>query len=229
MRQAYFMTGTDTNAGKTVATLALMHYFQQQGYSVVGMKPVAAGCVWTNSLEGGSKGQWQNEDALLMQSHATVALPYALINPYAYEEPVSPHLAGVDNPVDCSVLKARFEQLKERADIVLVEGAGGWYAPLNAQQDISDLAKALSLPVILVVGIKLGCINHAKLTYQALLQSGLPCAGWLAVCLDKDMLKQTENIQTLKQALTAPLLGILPYSEPVDYAGLATYITGPLF
>ena len=114
--------------------------------------------------------------------------------------------------------------LKASADVIIVEGAGGWYAPLNAQQDISDLAKALSLPIILVVGIKLGCINHAKLTYQAIQQSGLICAGWIAVCVDTDMLKPDENIDTIKHLIAAPLLGVLPHTPNADFDLLAEKI-----
>ena len=138
-----------------------------------------------------------------------------------HELPVSPHIAGVDDPVNFAKILECFDALKASADIVIVEGAGGWHAPLNAQQDISDLAKALDLPIILVVGIKLGCINHAKLTYQAIQQSGLGCAGWIAVCVDGDMLHRDENIQTIKADLSAPLLGVLPHTLTADFDLLA--------
>ena len=220
MTPGYFITGTDTNVGKTWASIALMQYFKQQGKVVVGMKPVAAGCVLSDSNEG-EEQYLCNEDALLMQKHASHHQLYDLINPYAYELPVSPHIAGVDDPVDFAKILECFDALKASADIVIVEGAGGWHAPLNAQQDIGDLAKALDLPVILVVGIKLGCINHAKLTYQAIQQSGLACAGWIAVCVAGDMLNKDENIQTLKAALSAPLLGVLPHTLTADFDLLA--------
>ncbi len=214
MSLGYFITGTDTNAGKTWATIALMRYFKKLGKVVVGMKPVAAGCELNN----------RNEDALLIQANASVHVPYELINSYAYEQPVSPHIAGINNPVEFSKIIDCYAALKEMADVVIVEGAGGWYAPLNAQQDISDLAKSLGLPVILVVGIKLGCINHAKLTYQAIKQSGLVCAGWLAVCVDADMLNTGENIDTIKHLLSAPLLGVLPHTPKTDFDLLAEQI-----
>jgi dethiobiotin synthetase len=214
MEQGYFITGTDTNAGKTWATIALMRYFKQQGKTVAGMKPVAAGCVMHN-------GQLQNEDALLIQENVSLKIAYDLINPYAYESPVSPHIAGINNPVKLAKIVESFNVLKELAEIVLVEGAGGWYAPLNDCEDISDLAKALALPVILVVAIKLGCINHAKLTWQAIQHSGMPCAGWIAVCVDPDMLNRDENIRTIKTALNEPLLGVLPYVESADFDLLA--------
>lgn len=218
MEQGYFITGTDTNAGKTWATIALMRYFKQQGKTVVGMKPVAAGC-------SNQDGQLKNEDALLIQENASFKIDYDLINPYAYELPVSPHIAGTTNPVKLANIVEHFTVLKELAEIVVVEGAGGWYAPLNDHEDISDLAKALALPIILVVAIKLGCINHAKLTYLAIQGSGVPCAGWIAVCVDPDMLKLDENIDTITTALDFPLLGVLPWLESADFDLLASKLT----
>lgn len=210
MEKAYFITGTDTNAGKTWATIALMRYFKSVGKSVAGMKPVASGCVMQD-------GQLRNEDALLMQANASLPIDYGLINPYAYEPPVSPHIAGKNNPVEFDQLIAKFELLKTLADVVVVEGAGGWYSPLNEQEANGDLAKALALPVIMVVAIRLGCINHARLTYQAINQSGLGCVGWIGVCTDPDMLSRDENIQAIIAAVDAPLLGVLPYREIADF------------
>jgi dethiobiotin synthetase len=214
MEQGYFITGTDTNAGKTWATIALMRYFKHQGKTVVGMKPVAAGCTTQN-------GQLKNEDALLIQENSSVKIDYDLINPYAYELPVSPHISGINNPVNLAKIVEKFYTLKALAEIVLVEGAGGWHAPLNDHEDISDLAKALALPVILVVAIRLGCINHAQLTWQAIRYSGIPCTGWIAVCVDPDMLKPDENIGTIKKAFNVPLLGVLPYLAYADFDLLA--------
>ena len=139
--------------------------------------------------------------------------------------PVSPHIAGVDNPVKLATIVERFKRLKALAEVVIVEGAGGWYAPLNAQDDISDLVKVLGLPVILVVGLRLGCINHAKLSYQAIQLSGIACIGWIAVCVDPSLLNRDENIQTIKAALSVPLLGLLPYQEPLDFELLADQLT----
>ena len=221
MEKGYFITGTDTNAGKTWATIALMRYFKQRGKSVAGMKPVAAGCSFPRAAWECQDGQLKNEDALLIQENASIQIDYDLINPYAYELPVSPHIAGINNPVNLPKIVERFNTLKELAEIVLVEGAGGWYAPLNDHEDISDLAKALALPVILVVAIRLGCINHAKLTFQAIQLSGIPCAGWIAMCVDPDMLKSDENIRTIKTALNIPLLGVLPFLVTADFDLLA--------
>lgn len=217
MQRGYFVTGTDTNAGKTWTTVALMRFFKKQGKSVVGMKPVASGCFVDND-------KLFNEDALLIKANASIEIDYGLINPYAYLLPTSPHLADPDNPVDLDKVIAVLNQIKKTAEIIIVEGAGGWYAPINETQDISDLAKALALPVIIVVAIRLGCINHAKLTCRAVKQKGVVCAGWIAVCSEPKMLKITETIETIKKALPVPLLGILPYLETDDFDLLSDQI-----
>ena len=218
MTQGYFITGTDTDVGKTCATIALMRYFKRQGKTVLGMKPVASGC----TLQA---DELKNADALLIQENASVKVDYQLINPYAYELSVSPHIAGVHSPVKLEIIVECFNSLKALAEVIIVEGAGGWYVPLNAQDDISDLANALGLPVILVVGLRLGCINHAKLSYQAIQLSGIACVGWIAVCVDPDLLNRDENIQTITAALPVPLLGILPYQQALDFELLADQLT----
>jgi dethiobiotin synthetase len=210
MDKGYFITGTDTNAGKTWATLALLHYFGNQGKSTIGMKPVASGCFLQN-------GKLFNEDALLIQRHASVTADYDLINPYAFAEPVSPHIAGKNNPVAIEKIMDCYRQLQTLSEIVVVEGAGGWLTPINEQQDIADLAKALALPSILVVAIRLGCINQAKLTYRAIRQAGSPCAGWIAMCVAKDTLNDEEVIHSIENAVDAPLLGVLPYRKIADF------------
>jgi len=219
MSKSFFITGTDTDAGKTWATIALMHYFKNKGLSVIGMKPVAAGCVWQD-------GRLKNADAILMQEHATYALDYKEINPYAFEMPVSPHIAARDNPVQLDVIAKAFCDLEDKADVILVEGAGGWLAPLNREDDIADLAKVLQIPVIVVVAIRLGCINHARLTFNAIQTAGVQCAGWLATCVDPEMQKQDENIEMIKNKISAPFLGALPYSKEMDFELLAANITG---
>lgn len=215
MKKGFFITGTDTGVGKTWATVALMRYFRSQKLSVIGMKPVAAGCDWQD-------GMLKNEDALLLQKHASVPLDYQEINPYAFEMPVSPHLAAKENSVQPDVIVQAFDNLKDKADIVLVEGAGGWLAPVNNEYDIADLAKRLQLPVIMVVAIRLGCINHARITYLAIQASGVKCAGWIAMCVVPEMPKQDENIKTISKKISAPLLGVLPYMREVDFEHLAT-------
>jgi len=206
MTSGYFITGTDTDVGKTCATIALMRYFKRQGKTVLGMKPVASGCTV-------QAGELKNADALLIQEHASIAVDYQWINPYAYELPVSPHIAGVDNPVKLATIVERFKRLKALAEVVIVEGAGGWYAPLNAQDDISDLAKVLGLPVILVVGLRLGCINHALLTVAALEQKGLILAGWIANQIDPQFSMFNQNVATLKMRIDAPCLSVVMWQD----------------
>lgn len=218
MSVGYFVTGTDTNIGKTWSSIALMRALQLQGKVVVGMKPVAAGCDW---LQGG----WKNQDALLLQQYASRALDYRYINPYAFEKPVSPHIACGETDVDLNVIRAKFEYLQACSDVVLVEGAGGWLSPLGKSWDNACLAKALQLPVILVVGLRLGCINHARLTYQAIQHSGLQIAGWLAVKIDDNMLSCQANLDYLHACFNAPCWGVLPNLPTADFSELAKYIT----
>ena len=222
MEQGYFITGTDTEIGKTWCSVALIHYFKRQGRSVIGMKPVASGC---QRIEG----RLRNEDALMLQEHASEHIPYNLVNPYAFKQPVSPHIASIQESksIDIEVIKENFEVLKDRAEVVIVEGVGGWMAPLNATDDVSDLAEALQLPVILVVGIRLGCINHARLTYTAIQSSGLRCAGWIANCVTEDMQAGRLNIDTLRSNIDAPLIGELPYSKSPDFSALSKLIYFP--
>jgi len=210
MEKGYFITGTDTDVGKTWATLALIRYFRNQGKSVAGMKPVASGCFMRD-------GRLVNDDALQIQAAASITMGYELINPYAYAEPVSPHIAGKNKPAALDKIVCCFDKLKEQADLVLVEGAGGWLTPVNNREDMADLAKMLALPVILVVAIRLGCINHAKLTYRGIQQTYIHCAGWIAACSDPNVLNRVEIIRTLEKAMDAPLLGVLPYRETADF------------
>ena len=203
----FFITGTDTGVGKTWATLALMRFLQALGKSVVGMKPVACGCVWQDGL-------WRNEDALLLQECATLRVDYAKLNIYAFAPPISPHLAArrVGQTVELDQIVRQCRNLERQADCVLVEGVGGWEVPLNDGERVSHLAKALNLPVILVVGMRLGCLNHAVLTHDAMLRSGVPCAGWIANGVGPGFSCLEENIETLKSALAFPCLGVIPHT-----------------
>ncbi len=217
MEQGYFITGTDTNVGKTWATISLMEYFKNKGKSVVGLKPVASGCVFKNN-------QLVNADALMLQEHASIKLGYTEVNPYAYELAVSPHLAGKNNPADIELIVNRFNLTKAKAQIVLVEGAGGWCSPLNNHQQNNALAKRLGLPVIMVVAIRLGCLNHALLTCRAIISDGVTCSGWLAVCNDADTAMSAEIIQTLDSLLDVPKIGMLPYLASPDFDTLANFV-----
>lgn len=214
MSTAFFVTGTDTNVGKTWSTVALMLALQRQGKQVNAMKPVAAGCDW---MQGG----WKNHDALLLQRYASQPVNYEVINPYAFQAAVSPHVAcgGVD--VQLQKIQANLAQLVAQSEVVLVEGAGGWLSPLSLSMDNADLARALRLTVILVVGMRLGCLNHARLTYQGILQAGLECAGWVAVQLEPAMPEFAANLSFLQTQLHAPMLGTLPYQASPDFPGLA--------
>ena len=214
MTAGFFITGTDTDVGKTWATIALMRGLQGCNLQVAGMKPVAAGCVWRD-------GQLKNADALLMQANASMDLDYAMINPYAFEPAVSPHFACGEVVVELPVLVDRFKQLKQLTDFVVVEGAGGWYSPLSAEFDNADLARALGLSVILVVGVRLGCINHARLTLKAIQQANLSCAGWVAVEIDPFMQGFQANLTYLQQQLDAPLLAVLPHIQTPDFEFLS--------
>ncbi|MGR8934504.1 MAG: dethiobiotin synthase [Gammaproteobacteria bacterium] len=211
MSEDYFITGTDTGAGKTWTTVALMRHLRGQGKTVLGMKPVASGCTLHD-------GEWKNDDALLLQRYASVTAPYAWVNPYALQLPAAPHIAaqraGID--IDFETIGSAFRHLQAQADCILVEGVGGWAVPLNAGQDVGDLAKFLALPVIIAVGMRLGCINHARLTYRAVAASGVSCRGWVAVCIDPNMTAMEENIATLQTTIDTPLLGVLPHSDTVD-------------
>lgn len=205
MKKAYFITGTDTGVGKTLVTGALLHAFARQGSKVVGMKPVAAGCETT------SHGLIC-EDVELLRAQSNVAAPLSLVNPYAMAPPIAPHIAAEQGGVeiDLDTIVSSCEALREMADVVLVEGVGGFMVPLNAAQDTADLAVMLDLPVILVVGMRLGCINHALLTAQAIRLKGLRLAAWVANRIDPAMNAFDENLHALETRLAAPLLGVVP-------------------
>lgn len=174
----YFVTGTDTGVGKTLISCALLHGFAAQGKRVVGMKPVAAGC----------DDDGHNEDVLQLRAAGNVAVGYGQINPYCFVPAIAPHLAAQRAGVIIrfSRIATSYHELAAQADVVIVEGAGGLLVPLNEQQDSADLAKELGLPVILVVGMRLGCLNHALLTAEVLAARGLVLAGWVANVLDAD-------------------------------------------
>lgn len=207
MGQGYFVAGTDTGVGKTAISCALLRAFAAQGKKVVGMKPVVA---------GSENSRWHDVEQLITASNISAAREH--VNPYAFDSPVSPHIAaqqaGID--IDLAVIQRAYQALSSQADIVIVEGAGGFLVPLNAQQTGADLARALNLPVILVVGMRLGCLNHALLTAQAIHAAGLTLAGWVTNCIDPQMRVLEENIATLEQRLVSPLLGVVPFDLEMD-------------
>ncbi|MFV0679032.1 dethiobiotin synthase [Ottowia sp.] len=213
---AFFVTGTDTGVGKTLVACALLHALARHHRRVVGMKPVAAGLVQTPS-------GWDSEDAMALRNASTVAVPRDLDNPVHLPEALSPHLAAgragmcidIAHLVDCQ------RQLAQRADAVVVEGAGGFLVPLSPGHTGGDLAQALGLPVVLVVGMRLGCLNHALLTAQAIRACGLTLAGWVANRLDPGMAAPDENITYLRQQLNAPLLADISHSAAPDFHRVA--------
>ncbi|WP_313204573.1 dethiobiotin synthase [Stenotrophomonas sp.] len=204
MPPAVFVTGTDTEIGKTASSTALLHALRRRGLRAVGMKPVASG---SQDLGQGLR----NDDALALQAASWPVPDYADLNPYALRQPLAPIVAA-------------FERLRAQADVVVVEGVGGWLAPVSATLDQLDLVRALRLPVLLVVGMRLGCVNHARLTAQSLQASGVACLGWIGNHIDPTMQRQDENIATLQQRLPMPCWGRLPYLPGADGRTLGAHL-----
>jgi len=212
-KPAWFVTGTDTEVGKTFVTCALLHLLRAQGRSAIGMKPLAAG----TDAEG------KNDDVEALIAASGFQVPRELINPYLFQPAIAPHIAAAEEgrEIDISAIVTAFDTLRGMADAVLVEGVGGFCVPLGPQCDAADLAEALGLPVILIVGMRLGCINHALLTQQAISARGLKLAGWIANRIDPEMSRFEENLAALTERINAPLLGIVPAnSTPELAAGL---------
>jgi dethiobiotin synthetase len=210
-----FVTGTDTEIGKTFVSAALLRGFARAGLLAAGMKPIAAGAFLRD-------GVWHNEDADQLDAAASVLLPGAIRTPYLLKEPAAPHIAAALENVtlDVAHIVACHEDARARADVVVVEGVGGFRVPLTATHDTADLAVELGLPVVLVVGMRLGCISHALLTADAIAARGLPIAGWVANRIDPAMTFPDENIDALRERLAtgygAPLLGVVPHLRGAD-------------
>ncbi|WP_395341968.1 dethiobiotin synthase [Ningiella sp. W23] len=214
--QSFFVTGTDTDVGKTFVSTLLLSSLNEMGYSTLGFKPISAGCERTQ--EG-----LRNEDALLLKAASSVEADYDHVNPIAFEPPIAPHIAAQEQDVIINLLdlQLHFEKIKEYgAQRTLIEGAGGWRLPINDKQYLSDFAIQNQLPVVLVVGMRLGCLNHAMLSYQALVSDQLNCVGWIANQLSADMPYYEQNKATLQRALGAPLLAQVPFAESADKAVL---------
>jgi len=209
MKQGLLITGTDTGVGKTLVAAGLLKALAQQGKRVLGVKPLASGAQMTP--EGP-----RNDDALLLQSAMNVDVPYETVNPLLYDLPMAPHLAAQSLGQMLSVEKLMASMqpaLQIETDYTVVEGVGGWQVPLSPSETMADFAKALGFDVILVVGMRLGCLNHALLTHQAIAAAGLTCVGWVANILDNNMLALEENLASLQALLPAPLLARVPYLE----------------
>lgn len=209
-KKAFFVTGTDTGVGKTLISAALLIAAKNRGLSTAALKPVAAGCEVTAA-------GLRNDDALLLQSVITENLTYEQINPVALEPAIAPHIAAQQAKRVLSVdrLAGFCRGVLNTADFTLVEGAGGWRVPLNPSETLADLPRVLNLPVILVVGIRLGCINHTLLTVEAIARDGLQLVGWVANLIDPEMSNQQENIARLAQRIAAPCLAVVPWQEGV--------------
>ena len=201
-----YITGTDTGIGKTFVSCALLHALRGQGLRAVGMKPVASGCERTD--EG-----WRNDDALRLRAASDPQPDYALVNPYALPAPTAPELAAQDVGVEVLLppLHVAFDALKSAADLVVVEGVGGWAAPLSARLDQCDLVHALELPVVLVVGLRLGCINHARLTARAIRVDGVQLLGWIGNAVDPELVRSAETVAIMDRCIPAPRLGLLSH------------------
>jgi dethiobiotin synthetase len=204
--ERYFVTGTDTEVGKTVASCALLQAANLRGLRSAGYKPVASGSEMT------AQGL-RNSDALALQHHSSLPLDYKTVNPYTFAEPTSPHIVSADlgEQIDAAVMSAGLRTLEAQAEWLLVEGAGGWFTPLSETFTYADWVIQEQLPVILVVGVKLGCINHAMLTAQAIRQAGLRLAGWIANDVVAPGVRHREYMATLRRVMQAPLMGEIPW------------------
>lgn len=200
----FFVTGTDTGVGKTRISIGLIERLKQQGKRVACMKPIASGCERT--AEG-----LRNDDALELMQRTNIDVAYDLVNPYAFEPAIAPHIAAKQAgiAIDLTTIAHRYKQIQQQAEVVVVEGAGGWAVPVNDQDTMADVSIALGLPVILIVGIRLGCINHALLTTAAIEQSGLSLYCWIANHIEHSTESQ-QIISSLKASICAPCLGNVP-------------------
>ena len=219
---SFYVTGTDTGIGKTFSSCALLHTLRGRGLRAAGMKPVASGCTRIG-------GAWRNEDALALQAAGEPGIAYADINPFALEHPLAPELAARDAGIEVTlppILNAH-ARLSTQADALVVEGVGGWAAPLSATLMQADLVRALQLPVVLVVGLRLGCINHALLSARAIAADGLTLAGWIGSHIDPTMARVEDNIAMLRERLVAPCWGVLPHVPGGDPAALAAHLQVP--
>ncbi len=206
MANGIFVTGTDTGIGKTIVSCAVIHELVQQGYKVAAMKPIASGAQYI-------KEQLQNDDALSLMQYVNTEHDYNHVNPYCFEPAIAPHIAanrvGVD--IRIPVIRESYQVLNDQADCVVVEGVGGWLVPINEQQSVADIAIELELSVIMVVGLRLGCINHALLTMDSIMAKNIKIMGWIANQVDPNLTATDQIIKTLQNKLNSPYLGFLPY------------------
>ena len=219
MKSAYFLTGTDTEIGKTFITCALLQHAQQLGLSAVGIKPIAAG----------TDAQGKNDDVENIRAASSLKLPNEIINPYCFKAAVAPHIAALEEgaTIEFASIQEACDAARQQADLLIIEGVGGFRVPLGADGDSADLAVKLGLPIIFVVGLRLGCINHALLSVEAITARKLPIAGWVANCIDPDMARVEQNLTTLKSLINAPLLGVVPHNPAGGYLVAANFLSLP--
>lgn len=221
-RRDFLVTGTDTGVGKTLASVALMRAWRARGLAVAGMKPVASGA------EPTAAGP-RNDDALQLAAESSRDWPYLTVNPYTFVPPIAPHLAAAEAGVEIGMepIRQAFSTLQAGSDLVVVEGAGGVLVPLGPGLSFAELAAALGLEVIVVVGLRLGCLNHALLTIEALERRGLPLAGWIGNHIDPGFERAGQNVEWLHGNLAPPCLGIIPYLASRDVASAAAALSPP--
>lgn len=225
MGQSYFVTGTDTDAGKTFITCGLLEAAKNQNLTTIALKPVAAGCDHTS--EG-----LRNDDAVNLIEAMTCELPYSQVNPVALKAPIAPHIAASEEGRTISLDRLTGfcrGALMKKYDIGFIEGAGGWRVPINNREMLSGLAGTMNAPVILVVGMKLGCISHTMLTVESILRDGCKLAGWVANQIDPDMSRFRSNVETLESMIPAPCLGVVPWlSEGSSFQAASFLDISPL-
>lgn len=217
--KGFFITGTDTDVGKTEVAAGLIKKISSMGHQVAGMKPIASGCDETDS-------GLRNSDALQLIDAANSNISYDLINPYTFKAAIAPHIAADQNRVeiDMEVILDCYRQIAEKAEVVVVEGVGGWAVPISKTSRMDDLAQALDLPVVLVIGIRLGCINHALLTYEAIKAKGLHVAGWVANYVSPKDLCLEEQKQSISERISAPLMGEIPFNATINAEFVAKHL-----
>jgi dethiobiotin synthetase len=211
MIDGVFITGTDTDVGKTVYSQLLLQSLNAAGLRTAAMKPLASGAELCD-------GELRNADALMLQQTANTTFSYAHCNPYCFAPSIAPHLAAMQAGVkiEFAVIQQAYTQLQKQADVMVVEGIGGWLVPMDPQHTVADLVQAMHLPVILVVGLRLGCINHALLTAESIIQRGIPLLGWVANVIDPNMMYLQENIQAIAQRVRAPLLDVIDFINQAE-------------
>lgn len=219
-RRDFYVTGTDTGVGKTLAACALLRAWRNRGLDVAGMKPVASGAARTPA-------GLRNDDALALAAEGSREWPYATVNPYAFEPSIAPHLAAAEAGVEIRLepIRRALSRLREGSEVVVAEGAGGFLVPLAPGRSFADLPAALGLEVILVVGLRLGCLNHALLTAEAIAARGLPLAGWIGSAIDPQFERLDDNLLSLGRHLPAPCIGVIGHLSVADAGHAAAFLS----